>query len=155
MNRIARPELLVAGLLATAALAAGCGSDTEASNDYVDQVNELQVSLVDQVTETISGAPPTDANAATEAAGDLQEVFDSTAADLDAIEPPEDVADQHAELVDTVSQVGDEIGDAKDGFASGDPQQAVQAAQQLQSSTTDLQTQLNSLINEINSQLQG
>ena len=54
MNRLRRAVGLP--LLAGALALVACGSDEEA-NDYVDQVNGIQVELVDEVTETISGAP--------------------------------------------------------------------------------------------------
>ena len=52
-------------------LLGACGSDDQA-NDYVDQVNEIQGRLVEDVTETVSGGPPADTDAAAEVAADLQ-----------------------------------------------------------------------------------
>lgn len=155
MNRTQRLSAVAAGLLGAASIAAGCGSDTEQANDYVDQVNTLQVELVDQVNDAVSGTPPADPEAAAEVATDLQGVFETSADDLAAIEPPTDVADLHQQLVGSVSDVGDQIAEAEQAFSSGDPQQAAQAALQLQSATTELQTELNGLIDEINAQLQG
>jgi hypothetical protein len=152
MNRTQRLSAVAAGLLGAASIAAGCGSDTEEANDYVDQVNTLQVELINQAAETVSGTRPADP---AQVAIDLQKVFEASADDLAAIEPPEDVADLHQQLVGSVSAVGDQIGDAEQAFSSGDPQQAAQAAQDLQSTASGLQTELNGLINEINAQLQG
>lgn len=153
MTRLRLASALAAALLALAATT-GCGSDTEDANDYVDQVNEAQGELVRQVIDTVSGAPPTNANAAGEAAAELQGVFDSTAEELEAIEAPEDVAELHAELVDTVAAVGERIGGARQGLQTGDPQQAARAARELQAATTELQTELDRLIDEINARLQ-
>ena len=154
MTRLRLASALTAALLALAA-ATGCGSDTEEANDYIDQVNEAQGELVRQVIDTVSGAPPTNANAAGEAAAELQGVFESTAEELEAIEAPEDVTELHAELVDTVAAVGEQIGGAREGLQTGDPQQAARAAQELQAATTELQAELDRLIDEINAQLQG
>lgn len=155
MSRTQRLSAVAAGLLGAASIAAGCGSDTEEANDYVDEVNGLQVELVNEVTAAVSGAPPADPEAAAQVATDLQEVFETTADDLAAINPPEDVAGLHEQLVGSVSDVGEQIGEAEQAFSSGNPQQAAQAALQLQSATTELQNELNGLIDEINTQLQG
>jgi hypothetical protein len=151
MNRLRRAVGLP--LLAGALALVACGSDEEA-NDYVDQVNGIQVELVDEVTETISGAPPADPKTAAEVATDLEGVFVATADELEAITPPEDVSRLHGELVAAIRGVGARIGEAEKAFSSGSPQRAADAARELQATTTDLQTELNTLINEINSQLQ-
>jgi hypothetical protein len=140
--------LLLAGAFAVAA----CGSNEE-DNDYVEQVNEIQNRLVDEVTETVSGDPPANPRAAAEVAADLQGVFTSTANEFDAVEPPDDVADLHDELVGAIRGVGARIGEAEKAFASGSSKQAARAALELQSATTDLQPQLTALIDDINAQL--
>ena len=151
MTRLRRP---LAALLLVAAMALGaCGSDEEA-NDYVEEVNGIQDQLVDEVTETVSGSPPADAKAAAEVAADLQSVFASTADEFEAVEPPDDVAGLHDELVAAIRGVGARIGEAEKAFASGNSKQAAQAALELQTATTDLQTDLTTLIDDINAQLQ-
>jgi hypothetical protein len=139
-------------LVATLALAA-CGSNEE-DNDYVEQVNEIQEQLVDEVTETVSGAPPANPEAAAVVAGDLEGVFATTADELQALERPQDVADLHDELVAAIREVGARIGEAEKAFASGNSKQAARAALELQTATTDLQPQLTTLIDDINAQLQ-
>ena len=64
------------------------------------------------------------------------------------------MADLHDQLVAAIRDVGARIGDAEQAFSSGNPQQAAQAALELQSATTDLQTELNTVIDDINAQLQ-
>jgi hypothetical protein len=151
MNRVlcAVGVPLLAGALALAA----CGSNEE-DNDYVEQVNASQEQLVDEVTETVSGAPPANPRAAAEVAGELEGVFASTADEFEAIEPPQDVADLHDELVAAIRGVGTRIGETEKAFASGSSKQAARAALELQTATTDLQTQLSTLIDDINAQLQ-
>jgi C-terminal processing protease CtpA/Prc len=140
---------LLAGALALAA----CGSNDE-DNDYVEEVNAIQEQLVDDVTETVSGAPPANPKAAAEVAGELEGVFASTADEFEAIEPPQDVAGLHDELVAAIRGVGARIGEAEKAFASGNSKQAARAALELQTATTDLQPQLTALIDDINAQLQ-
>ena len=143
---------LLAVLIGAALALGACGSDDEA-NDYVEQVNEIQSRLVEDVTETVSEGPPADTEAAAEVAADLQSVFADTADELAAIEPPEDVADLHDELVRAIRGVGVRIGRAEQAFADGTPEQAARAARELQSATADLQSELRTLIDAINAQL--
>jgi hypothetical protein len=148
-------RILATIALAAAALAlAACGSNDEA-NDYIDEVNSVQEGLVTEVTDAVSQAPPANPEAAAAVATDLETVFNDTADELEAIEPPDDVAELHDDLVAAVRDVGTRIGDAEQAFSSGNPQQAAQAALELQQATTDLQTELNTLIDDINEQLQG
>ena len=140
-------------MLAAGLIAAGCG-DAEEKNDYVDQVNELQLAYVDDVTAAVSGDAPSTPNGAAEAAGTLAELTNGVADDIEAVEPPEDVADLHQQLVDELRSVATQITDAEDAIANGNPQEAAQAATELQTAITGAQTELNSLINEINSTLQ-
>ena len=149
---IALRHPLVAVLIAATLALGACGSDEEA-NDYVDGVNQIQTQLVEEVTDTVSGTPPTDAKAAAEVAADLRSVFASTADELAEIEPPEDVAALHDELVGALRRVGVRIGRAERAFSEGSPQEAARAARELQSTTGELQTQLTTLINDINAQL--
>ncbi|MGH2985639.1 MAG: hypothetical protein ACRDLO_02990 [Solirubrobacterales bacterium] len=151
---MASPRRALVPLLLFAALAlVACGSNEE-DNDYVEQVNEIQNRLVDEVTETVSGEPPANPNAAAGVAADLEGVFESTADEFEAIEPPEDVADLHDQLVAAIRGVGTRIGEAEKAFASGSSQRAARAALELQTATTDLQPRLNTLIDDINAQLQ-
>ena len=120
---------LLAVLIAAALAVSACGSDDEA-NDYADQVNEIQSRLVGDVSETVSGGPPPDTEAAAEVAADLRD-----------------------ELVRAIRGVGIRIGRAEQAFADGTPEQAARAARELQSATADLQSELRTLIDAINAQL--
>ncbi len=139
--------------LAAATIAAGCGSEEQ--NEYVDEVNALQTELVTEVTETVSSVPPTDPKGFADVAAELQATFDAKADEFEAVDAPDDVAQLHGELVETIRAVGTQIGDAEAGFASGNPRKAQQSALALQEAGTELQTQLNGLIDEINAELGG
>ena len=154
MKRIRRTAAGAAALLVAAAIGAGCGS-SEQSNDYVDEVNGLQVELVTQVTDVVSGAQASSPKQAAGVAADLRDVFETKAEELEAVEPPEDVAELHDQLVAEVRDVADQIAKAEEAFTSGDPQEAAQAAVALQTATTKAQTDLNTVIDAINSQLQN
>jgi hypothetical protein len=149
MIALRRP--IAAAMIAAALTVGACGSDDEV-NDYVDRVNEIQGALVEDVNETVS-SPPADVEAAAEVAADLRSVFAGTANELASIEPPQDVAALHDDLVGAIRGVGARIGRAERAFASGNPERAARAARELQAATTDLQTQLRTLIDDINAQL--
>lgn len=66
------------------------------------------------------------------------------------------MADLHAQLVEQVSALGDQIGEAGDAIQNAEtPQEIQQAASQLQSAANGAGTELSSLIDQINQTLQG
>jgi hypothetical protein len=155
VRAVTRLMSLVLGLVATAAVAlavAGCGNGEK--NDYVDKVNEIQNHLQTQATQAISEAPANPAQAG-ELVKKLQSLFADTADQLKAVDPPSDVADLHQQLVDKVREVSEQIGKVSDAFDSGNPQQIQQAATDLQTAISSSQTDLSSLIDQINEQLQS
>jgi hypothetical protein len=153
MRQAHRPLLLLAtALLAVSLLAAGCG-DTDEKNDYVDEVNELQTDLVDQVTQATTGATPTTQKQAADYAGTIADIFGKSADEFAAVDPPEDVADLHSQLVDEIRSIAADTRKAEQTLRSGSPQEAQKALTDLQTAATDAQNQLNSLIDEINTDL--
>jgi hypothetical protein len=152
MKRLTSICVLV-GLIAVILAAAGCGNGEK--NDYVDQVNAIQTDLQTQASETLAGGAPSTGPQAAEFADKLQALFASAADDLEAVDPPEEVADLHAQLVAKVREIGDEIGKAGEAFSSGNAAQIQQAAADLQSAVGTAQPELSSLIDQINTELQG
>ena len=152
MKPTARAQTTVAALLVAGALATGCGNEEQ--NDYVDQVNEIQTQLVSDVTDATTGVTPTNAEQAAGLADDMAAVFNDAADQLEAVDPPDDVADLHQQLVDELRSIGDQVTEAADAFTKGSAQAAAQAALELQRATTESQTKLNGLVDQINSQLQ-
>ena len=144
--------LLALVVLASALLAAGCGDSGE-KNDYVDEVNQLQNDLVTQVTQATAGANPTTQKQAADYAGTIAGIFGSAADDFAAVDPPEDVADLHSQLVDAIRSIADDTKKAEQTLRTGSPQEAQKALTDLQTAASDAQTQLNSLIDEINADL--
>jgi hypothetical protein len=152
VKRLLSLVLVLVATAAVALVAAGCGNSEK--NDYVDKVNEIQTNLQTQATDAISSAPANPAQAG-ELVKKLQSLFSDAADQLAAVDPPSDVADLHQQLVDKVREVSDQIGKVADAFDSGNPQQIQQAATELQTAISSSQTELGSLIDQINSQLQG
>jgi predicted nucleic acid-binding Zn-ribbon protein len=151
-NALRPPALLAVLLLAASLLAAGCG-DTDEKNDYVDEVNELQTDLVDQVTQATTSANPTTQKQAADYAGAIADIFSKSADDFAAVDPPEDVADLHSQLVDELRSIADDTKKAENTLRTGSHQEAQQALTDLQTAATDAQNALNSLIDEINADL--
>ena len=129
---------------------ASCGNEED--NDYVGEVNSLQEAYVEDVTE-LTTTPATSANAVAKTATELSELTAGLAADIEAVDPPDDVTDLHQQLVDAMNGVADEIGGLESRLSGADPQQAIQAATDLTAAVTDSQTEIRSLIDQINEQL--
>jgi len=152
----------LAAALALAAGAAACGDDDGGDggggadpDDYISELNDAQLDYVNDVTQVISGAPLTNPDALADAATELQEITDSSADEIEAIEPAEEVADLHEDFVAEMRTAATEFGDAADAFESGDQQQIAQAGTQLQTASTDVQTNLQQIVADMNEALQN
>jgi hypothetical protein len=148
MTRALRAALVAVAMIAALAFAAGCGNEEE--NDYVEQVNDAQQSFLDEMTAAASQAAPANASQADQLIGDMQAAIDSFVSDLEGIDPPEEVADLHDELITTMSDIGSQIGELGDALTSGNPQQAAAAATQLTTAVSAAQTDVTSIIDQIN-----
>jgi hypothetical protein len=152
MKSLKNVILLAVLASAVALVATGCGNGEK--NDYVDEVNAIQTDL--QTEAAGIAAAGSNPNQIADVASQMQELFAGAADDLEAVEPPEDVADLHQQLVDQVRSLGDQIGAAGEAIKSANnPQEIQAAASELQTAATSASTELDSLINEINSTLQG
>jgi predicted nucleic acid-binding Zn-ribbon protein len=150
MKRVHRPALTVLALVCALAFAAGCGNGEQ--NDYVDEVNALQTELSTSLTEAGSNIDPANPKSAVAAIGTMQEAFTNAADELEAVDPPEEVADTHAQLVETLRGIGDQIATVEESLGSGNPQAMVAALTEMQTSVTQAQTELSSLVDEINAE---
>lgn len=149
MKRSARVATVIGAVTAAAAIAAGCGNEEQ--NDYVDEVNAIQQDVADAATEASASAPSNPQEAA-DVGHQIADAFAQGATDLEAVDPPEEVVDLHDQLTQELQSVADDINQAADAFESGNAQQAAQAAVKLQESVTGAQTEVNSLIDQINSE---
>ena len=137
--------------IAFVVLLAGCG-DTAERNDYVDEVNQVQEQLVSQITaatKTNLGSQ----KAAAGYAGTVAAIFSDAAEKFEAIDPPADVADLHAQLVDQIRSIAASTERAEQTLRKGSPQEAERALTDLQREANAAQTKLTSLIDQINDQL--
>ena len=102
----------LAATVAIAIVAAGCGSVAE-QNDYVEQVNAEQTQLLDSIGKIVSGPAPTNSQQAAEVAGNLSRAFATSADEIEAIEPPDNVAELHGQLVDGMRGLSDRLREAQ------------------------------------------
>lgn len=147
MKPSARLTATFAILAIAGAVAAGCGNG--AQNDYVDKVNTVQNSILSDVTDATS-TPASSPKDAAKTGQAIADAFSTGADELESIDPPDEVADLHSQLVDQLRSVSKQLNDAADAFTSGSAQAQIQAANQLQQSATRAQTEINNVIDQIN-----
>jgi len=150
-----RTRGLAAALLAAALLAAGCGgADVGESNAYVEKVNLAQSRfaasferLAREITRT--STPEQDRGALLA----IEKSLTSAIEDLRRIDPPERVADQHAQLVEAISGYGSSVGAAADALG-GSAQRAAEAQARLAAETERTSQRVSSAVGAINRKLQ-
>jgi hypothetical protein len=141
-------------LAVTAVAASGCGSDTKASNDYVDAVNRAQNGFAASFDRLSSRITSTSSPAQDRRTLDgFKRAVDRTVGQLRAIDVPTRVKPLHAQLVNEIAAYGREIDKAKRAFASGSPQAILKAQTQLVSAVTRVSGQINRTIDQINRKL--
>ena len=154
MTRPLRAALLILTLVG--ALAAGCGGDAEERNAYVDQVNRAQQSFADTVQELsgqITEQSTTDSDR--ETLRRFETAIDGVVEDLRSIQPPEEVATQHGELVKTMEGYGDEVSAAVDALEEEEEsRELLNAQRELLEATRKVSADINRSIGEINGRLQ-
>ena len=144
--------LALAGLL----VVAGCGGDTASKNDYVESINKAQTDFVSNVqkasTPPSTGGSPVDAAQGT--FDNIDKAIDTVIKDLEAVEPPDEVKDLHADLISEMNDLQDEVTKAADSLDSKDPAKLAAAQQAFATNATKLQTRFTETITAINQKLQ-
>ncbi len=150
-----RARLIVMALAAVSAVAvASCGEDTEEKNEYVDAVNEVTTTLNEGLTEISSGASAASPGQAATVFADFGEQLDTAAADIEGIDPPEEVAGLHDQLVTLIQDLSATATNAADEIKSGGPAAVTGVANEFIAESTTASTEVDSTITEINSKLQ-
>ena len=128
--------------LAVAALTAGCGSADK--NEYVTSVNNAQASLTTSLSKINPAGKPD------QIATELDEggtAIEATVKDFKAIEPPEDAAKAHDQIVSGLSALATTFHDAAEAARANDTEkmatllggiQTSEGAQQLQAAQKEL-----------------
>ena len=153
MLKPARAAIVLVLLLAAVG-AAGCGGDVKQNNEYVDAVNKAQnefASTFDRLNSQITSTSSPKQDRAT--LKRFQVAIDKVVADLNKVDPPDKVKDQHKELVGEISSYGDKLAEARKAFASSDPAKVIAAQTQLVTDVTEVSSRINSTIDSINKKL--
>jgi hypothetical protein len=152
-----RARTVVVCLAALALVAAGCGSDTKSSNDYVSAVNKVQTDFANNVqkvgSSTPSGSDP--AAAAKQTFANLETAINKAIADLKAVNAPDKVKSEHNELISELEKFKSQVSKAGDSLSSKDPQAILKAQSEFAKSASTLGTQISQTIDSINKKLQG
>lgn len=154
MTSLLRALVLCAAALSLVA-AAGCGSDTKDSNDYVSDLNKVQTDFANSVQKvgTSSSAGSDPAAAAKKTFTDLNTAIDKVIADLKGIEAPDKVKDLHNELISEMEQFNSQVTAAADSLGSGDPQAILKAQSKFAASASALGSKISKTIADINAKL--
>lgn len=156
MTSLLRAAVVCAAVLSLVA-AAGCGSDTKSSNDYVSAINKVQTDFANNV-QKVGSTPSTGSDPAATAKKtftDLKAAIDKVIADLKDVKPPDKVKSLHSELVSEMQQFGDQVKSAADSLSSKDPQAILSAQSKFATSASTLGTRISKTIADINTKLQG
>jgi hypothetical protein len=142
---------LVAALTAVCLLAVtGCGdSDTASNNKYVEAVNKAQTDFAANI-----GKVQTTGREPKQIFADLETGIDQIVTDLEAVEPPEDVADLHDELIGHFERFKTSISETGDAIESGSNKKIVEAQQKFGSEMGTIGQDVDKTITKINAELQ-
>jgi hypothetical protein len=150
MNRL---RYLAIALVAASALAvAACDGDTAENNEYVDQVNEVSATLLSSVEALpVGGGSPQQVSSALEkVSGQLN----TAATDLGEIDPPEDVASLHDQIVEDLETLSAEATNAADEVAQGGQAASIGVISQFVVEANRIGAEIDQTITEINNKLQ-
>lgn len=150
MNRL---RYLAIALVAASALAvAACDGDTAENNEYVDQVNEVSSTLLSSVEALpVGGGSPQQVSSALEkVSGQLN----TAATDLSEIDPPEDVASLHDQIVEDLETLSAEATNAADEVAQGGQAASIGVISQFVVEANRIGAEIDQTITEINNKLQ-
>ena len=151
MKRLLRAALVLTAVLALVA-AAGCGSDTKSSNDYVNALNKVQTDFADSVSKTSAAGS---GGKAADVFTNLSTAIDKLIADLKGVEPPDKVKDLHNELISEMTQFKSQVEAAGASLKSGDAAKIVAAQTKFATEASALGTKIGQTIDGINKKLQG
>ena len=156
MARAPHIHAVWASIALATAMAAGCADEGTEESDYVERLNGAQERLLADVNELSSGAGSVSSpGQASEVTGNLIGTVRSSAAEIEAIVPPAEVADHHAELAAVLRELERELGAARRELASGNPNRIAAAATEISDAGARSERQADRAIERINAELAG
>jgi|SRR3954454_20769788 len=154
MTSLARAAVLWLAVLSL--VAAGCGSDSKSTNDYVSSINKVQTDFAKNVRKVGSTPAGTDpAKAAKDTFTSLQAAIDKVIADLKGVQPPDKVKSLHNQLISEMRQFDNDVKAAGDSLSSKDPKAIAAAQAKFAASASSLGTRISQTISQINQKLRG
>jgi len=134
------PILLIAFAL-VAGLLAGCGGDSkeEYANDVSEVLDPLGAELQTLGTEASSATSP---DQLVPPLTDAEDSLTAAVDDLEAIDPPEDVADIHEDLITSIEELLAPLTSTREAAEAGDSQAAQAEAQAFFQASLDFQTEI-------------
>lgn len=128
-------RVLTTCLAALALVVAGCGGDDSSREDYEQEVRQVGDTLertFGELGESISGSGSTE-----QAAQQLEEgaqSLDQAAQDFREIDPPSEIQDPHNQIVEGLEALADEFRTGAEAAESGNLDELLEFAQNLQNS---------------------
>jgi hypothetical protein len=145
-RQVRRPAFALLVVLAAALTAAGCGGDGSLSkSEYVEKNNAIQTEAMESIGTL--GTASSDPEKAAAQLEEAQAGIDKAVKDLDALKPPSDWKDEHADLVASLKEMGTVIGEMQTAAKEKD----VEALTQAITDINELQTKSSDAINAMNS----
>jgi hypothetical protein len=143
-------RLLLLALSALAIALAACGEDTEEKNDYVDALNAAQQRYADA-----AAGLGTDPEAYDRQIEQLTKSTDKLIAEVEELDPPDEVQEQHDAIVATLKEFNDTVKPVLDDLNSGDPAKEAEAVNSISAAATKLGVTFDQQIDSINQELQN
>jgi len=158
MVRITRRFALTAAAVLAAVALVGCGggTSTKDKNAYAEKVNAAQTKFASTVTtvDQQSGSQQSLSHQRATLAR-FKSAIDAVVKDLRGIDPPPEVAKEHARLVAVMTDFGSRIRQADSALRDPTPAGITRAKQQLTSVTQTVNARVAAAIAAINVKLKG
>jgi hypothetical protein len=148
--------VLAVALTLSLLAAGGCGGDTTAKNDYVAAVNKAQTEFVTVVDDTEARLAQNSQDSETAARLDgIRTAATTVVRELRAVKPPSGVATLHGKLIQEAQGLVVAFRRAVNAYRSGDPARILTAKVDLSRDVSQVNTQLNATIRDLNTKLHG
>lgn len=141
----------ITALAGVALIAAGCGG-TEAKNNYVDEVNQIQTDALDAVTSATSANPDNKGDYVAQL-GKAQDAIDEAITKLGAVDVPTEAEQGHQQFVDGLQAMSDLFGATANKLKGASGADLVSVVTDLQTKGTQIGNDIDAAINKINTDI--
>ena len=146
--------LLALVVLATGVVACGGddGSSTSDKNDYIEAVNAAQKEFADGAAK-LNLANPSSPEDFKKSLDGLDPLLSGIVADLEKIDPPEEVQAEHDKLTNSMREYQKTVNENKEGLTSGEQSATQESAQAIATASQQFSTEFDQTVNAINQKL--